>query len=115
MASIEAGELRQIDDDMDSIMAGLNCGTPSLIAWPDLISGLRYLIAIDDEDAEDAMQGLADADVISGESGAAGLAGLLAFGKEIGLSSTDQVLVISTEGATDPLAYRRIVSHATSR
>lgn len=109
LASIEAGELRQIDDDMDSIMAGLNCGTPSLIAWPDLTSGLRYLIAIDDEDAEAAMRALADVDVISGESGAAGLAGLLAFGKEIGLSPTDQVLVISTEGATDPVAYRRIV------
>lgn len=115
MASIEAGEMRQIDDDLDSIMAGLNCGTPSLTAWPDLLSGLRYVVAIDDEDAEAGMRALADANVISGESGAAGLAGLLAFGTEIGLSPTDQVLVISTEGATDPVAYRRIVSHATSR
>ena len=115
MASIEAGEMRQIDDDLDSIMAGLNCGTPSVIAWPDLISGLRYLIAIDDSDAECAMRELAKVGVVSGESGAAGLAGLLAFGFEVGLTKDDRVLVVSTEGATDPVAYRRIVALATSR
>jgi diaminopropionate ammonia-lyase len=112
MASIEAGEMRQIDDELDSIMAGLNCGTPSLTAWPDLISGLRYLIAIDDQDAEDAMRELAKAGVVSGESGAAGLAGLLAFGSEIGLTKHDRVLVVSTEGATDPVGYQRIVGGA---
>jgi len=115
MASIEAAEMCQIDGDLDSIMAGLNCGTPSLTAWPDLLSGLRYVVAIDDEDAEDAMRELANAGVLSGESGAAGLAGLLAFGSEIGLTKSDRVLVVSTEGATDPVAYRRIVALATSR
>jgi diaminopropionate ammonia-lyase len=38
--------------------------------------------------------------VTAGESGAAGLAGLLAFRDELGLSPSDTVLVVNTEGAT---------------
>ena len=90
-------------------MAGLNCGTPSPIAWPILHSGISAFVTVDDTDAEDAMRALAEVGVESGESGAAGLAGLLAFGPELGLTRSDRVLVISTEGATDPVAYARIV------
>ena len=58
---------------------------------------------------QEAMRALADAGIVSGESGAAGLAGLLAFGPQLGLRPDDHVLVVSTEGDTDPVAYRRIV------
>ena len=108
--SIKVDELVQLDGALDSIMAGLNCGTPSQVAWPHLRSGVADVVAIADADAEDAMRALAQVGVQSGESGAAGLAGLLAFGAELDLRAEDRVLVFSTEGATDPVAYHRIVT-----
>lgn len=109
LESIRAGERVQLDGPLDSIMAGLNCGTPSPLAWPELLAGLEYAAAVTDADAEDAMRALAAIGVISGESGAAGLAALLAHGPELGLAPSDRILVVSTEGATDQRAYRRIV------
>lgn len=110
LQSIGAGELVQIDGALDSIMAGLNCGTPSPVAWPDLVAGLNHLAAVDDADAEQAMRDLATVGVVSGESGAAGYAALIAHQAELGLTPHDRVLVISTEGATDPDAYRQIMA-----
>lgn len=109
LESIRAGGLVHLDGELDSIMAGLNCGTPSPLAWPDLVAGLDRLAAVDDADAETAMRGLASIGVVSGESGAAGLAALQAHREALGLVPSDRVLVISTEGATDPAAYERIV------
>lgn len=108
-ASAVAGEPTAIGGSLSSIMAGLNCGMPSLVAWPELIGGVEAFVAVEDRDAENAMRVLAAAGVVSGESGAAGLAGLLAFAGDLALAPQDRVLVISTEGATDPVAYRRIV------
>jgi diaminopropionate ammonia-lyase len=110
LASVEAGRPTQIGGNLDSIMAGLNCGFPSLVAWPDVSTGIRYFVSVEDADAEEAMRLLAKSHVVSGESGAAGLAGLLAFRQELGLTAAEHVLVISTEGATDPDAYREIVA-----
>lgn len=110
LAGIEAGEPRQTRAPQDSIMAGLNCGTPSRVAWNDLVSGIDWFTTVTDRDAEDSMRALAAEGLVSGESGAAGLAGLLVFGHDIGLRPTDRVLVFSTEGATDPDSYRRITA-----
>jgi diaminopropionate ammonia-lyase len=99
-------------------MAGLCCGVPSLVAWPIIAKGIDMFVAIDDEWAREAMRALASAGVVSGETGAAGLAGLLALlsGPDaeqrrqlLGLTPESRVVVISTEGATDPVAYQRIV------
>lgn len=109
LESIRLGESVQLDGALDSIMAGLNCGTPSPLAWPELVAGLQYVTAVTDEDTEDAMRALADIGVVSGESGAAGLAALFAHGPDVGLTSSDRVLIVSTEGATDQGAYHRIV------
>jgi diaminopropionate ammonia-lyase len=115
LESIRLGECVQLTGALDSIMAGLNCGTPSPLAWPDLLAGLQYVAAVSDDDAEDAMRALAEVGVVSGESGAAGLAALLAHGPEVGLTGSDRVLVVSTEGATDQAAYRRIVGDPSPR
>jgi diaminopropionate ammonia-lyase len=109
LESARAGRPVQLSGALDSIMAGLNCGTPSRIAWPIVSACVEKFVAVSDDDAEQAMRALADAGVVSGESGAAGLAGLLAFGPQLDLRPDDQVLVVSTEGDTDPAAYRRIV------
>lgn len=46
---------------------------------------------------------------MTGESGAAGLAGVVAHAADLGLRDTDDVLVVSAEGATDPVAHAAIV------
>lgn len=97
-------------------MAGLNCGTPSMIAWPLLERSLAACVAIDDERARDAVRLLAADGIESGESGAAGLGGLLEItdrtpgaASQLGLGSSARVLVFSTEGPTDPDAWEQIV------
>ncbi len=117
LASIEAGKLVTVPGPHDSIMAGLNCGTPSSIAFPTLLAGLDLSVAIDDSYAEEAMRTLAGCGIVSGETGAAALAGLealLALAEaevrtELGLDPNATVLLLVTEGATDPESYRRIV------
>ena len=119
LASIEAGHPTTIEVDATaSIMAGLNCGTPSTAAWPDLTAGIDAYVAVTDDQAREAVRALAAAGVVSGESGAAGVAGLLALGadrgarRRLGISPESRVFAISTESATDPDAYRGIVEGA---
>ncbi|SMB78361.1 diaminopropionate ammonia-lyase [Deinococcus hopiensis] len=116
--SLEAGKLTEVPGPHASIMAGLNCGNTSPLAWPYLQGGLSASIAISDGQAKEAMRLLAQDGVVSGESGAAGAGGLLALLRHedaantrawLGLTPESTVLVISTEGATDPQAYARIV------
>lgn len=116
LESARAGRPVALENSQGSIMAGLNCGTPSTVAWPRLFACLDAYIAIPDERAMEAMRLLADHGVESGESGAAGLAGLLEVAgrtearEALGLDREARVLVLNTEGATDPDAYRQIVS-----
>lgn len=107
----------------DSIMAGLNCGAVSLTAWPVVRRGAELFMTVSDDIAREAMRRLArpsagDPGVVAGESGAAGLAGLLAVlhlpefdaaKRFLRLGPDSAVMVVNTEGATDPDAYRRIV------
>lgn len=99
-----------------SIMAGLNCGTPSTVAWPAISAATDVYIAIPDERAREAMRVLAASGIEAGESGAAGLAGLLEIARAdkvrdaLQLDERAVVLVLNTEGATDPEAYQRIVA-----
>ena len=91
-------------------------GTPSSAAWPDLRDAIDAFVAVSDERARQAMRELAAAGIVAGESGAAGLAGLSevmechrATAERLGVGAGSRVLVISTEGATDPVAYASIV------
>jgi diaminopropionate ammonia-lyase len=117
LRSMEAGELTTIPGPHDSIMAGLNCGTPSIVAWPWVRSGFDAFVAIGDDRAREGMRSLDRAGVVAGETGAAGIGGLtdvLADGDartRLGLGPTSRVLVLCTEGATDPDAYEKIVGH----
>ncbi len=107
----------------DSIMAGLNCGRVSLTSWPVVRRGVELFITVADGYAEEAMRRLArpvagDHAIVAGESGAAGLAGLLALLEApeleaakafLHLHSATRVMIINTEGATDPAGYARVV------
>jgi diaminopropionate ammonia-lyase len=73
--SFEAGEPVTVPGPHRSMMAGLNCGTLSSIAWPILRDGLTAAISVPDDRAAEAMRMLAANGIESGESGAAGLAG----------------------------------------
>ena len=115
LASAEVGGLVHLPGPHDSIMAGLNCGSPSVVAWPAVSKGVDLFVEIEDHWAREAMRMLAGAGVVSGETGAAGLAGLLAVAREgdrgaLGLTGEARVLVFNCEGATDPGAYRRILA-----
>jgi diaminopropionate ammonia-lyase len=123
LASMRAGEVVTIPGPQDSIMAGLNCGTPSLLAWPIVSAGTDAFVEIDDERAREAMRLLAGVGVVAGETGAAGLGGLIEMlgGPDAGaarefllVDETTNILVFVTEGATDPGAYREIVGHDPS-
>jgi diaminopropionate ammonia-lyase len=61
-----------------TVMNGLNCGTPSSLAWPYLRDGLDAAITVTDTDAASAMASLLRSGVAAGPSGAASLAGLRA-------------------------------------
>jgi diaminopropionate ammonia-lyase len=100
LASAAAGELVEVPGPHDSVMAGLNCGRASITAWPVVSRGIEAFAAVSDDRAREAVRLLARDGVTAGESGAAGLAGLLAFRDELALSRTDTVLVINTEGDT---------------
>lgn len=117
LRSVEAGHPVDVPGPHDSVMAGLNCGRPSPVAWPFVSGGTSAFVAVPDARAEDAMRLLARDGVVSGESGAAGLAGLLAaltgpdagpHRAALGVDGDSRVLVISTEGATDPQGYARV-------
>src|SRR6185312_3179212 len=118
LQSARAGQMVEAPGPHTSIMAGLCCGVPSLVAWPIIARGVDVFVAVADEWARAAMRELAGAGIVSGETGSAGLAGLLALlsgpqadehRRLLGLTSESRVVVISTEGATDPEAYKRIV------
>jgi diaminopropionate ammonia-lyase len=74
LASLRAGQPVSVPT-ANTIMAGLNCGTVSSIAWPYFSAGLDAAIAVTDDAARRAAADLAAAGISSGPSGAASLAG----------------------------------------
>ncbi|MFK4083175.1 pyridoxal-phosphate dependent enzyme [Kribbella sp. NPDC020789] len=94
--SLLAGELLSIPTAA-TVMAGLNCGTPSTLAWPVLHSGLDHATTVDDAAALQASADLATAGISSGPSGAATLAGLRAARSRLPLTASSTVILISTE------------------
>jgi diaminopropionate ammonia-lyase len=87
-----------------TIMAGLNCGTPSATAWPVLHAGLDAAVVVTDGEAAQAVLGLRTAGVDAGPCGAAALAGVRALTRTAPLAASATILLLSTEGrAANPL------------
>jgi diaminopropionate ammonia-lyase len=107
--SVRAGRPVTVPARGHTCMAGLNCGTPSLVAFETNLLGYDCLVTIDDDFAEEAVRLLHADGIDAGESGAAGLAGLLAQGPALGLNASDTVLAFLTERPSDPESFRRIV------
>ncbi len=117
------GEPHPVEGDMPTMMAGLACGVPNRISWDILRNHATAFVSCPDWVAAKGMRMLGapmqgDPRVVSGESGAVGM-GLLATVMEddgcaglrelLGLDKKSDVLLFSTEGATDPENYRRVV------
>jgi diaminopropionate ammonia-lyase len=118
-----AGRPVAVSGNLDTVMAGLACGEVSPLAWEIVSAGANAYAVVDDRFALDAMRALArpaagDPAIVAGETGASGLALLLAAaGQEaiwrtLGLDARSRVLLIGSEGDTDPEIYRQIVGGA---
>jgi diaminopropionate ammonia-lyase len=114
LAALRAGQIVTLSGHRHSLMAGLNCGTASSTAWPWLQRGFDGVVTVEDGRAEEAMRVLAAEGVVAGETGAAGTAALLELASTGALAEAagakrPRVLLLSTEGATDPVSWERIV------
>lgn len=111
---------------VDSVMAGLACGETSPLAWRFLQPCVDVFMTIEDEQAIEAMRTLSqgserDTPIVAGESGVAGLAALEWLrsdpqrSEQVGLTAESRVLIISTEGATAPREYTRLVGQSAEQ
>jgi diaminopropionate ammonia-lyase len=116
MESARAGGIAEVPGPHGSIMAGLNAGRPSLVAWPLVSGGFDLFCAVEDEVAVDGMRRLAGLGLAAGEcsGGAVGAAGRLLADpgarEALAASPGTTALVLLTEGVTDPEGYRRLVA-----
>jgi len=118
LQSLVAGEPVTTPGPHRSMMAGMNCGTVSDIAWPVMSERFDWAVAIEDDPAAEAMRLLADEGIVVGETGAGAVGALLAVAAEgdglaaLGLGSHSTVVCLCTEGATDPVNYERVVGRS---
>lgn len=126
LASALAGVPTAVAGELDTKMEGLRCAEISPVAWPAITATVNAFVAIEDEWSFRAMRRLAhpmggDPPIVAGASGACGLAALaailddptlLALRQAAGLSADSRVLVINSEGATDPALYRMVTGKA---
>jgi diaminopropionate ammonia-lyase family len=116
LQSARQGRAARATGTVDSVMAGLACGEASPLAWRFLAPAVDAFQTIADDDAVNAMRILAagsdgDVAIVGGESGVAGLAGLIAISaspalrRQAAIDAESRVLVVNTEGATAPLLY----------
>ncbi len=122
--SIEAGTPRRVPGVAESFMACLSAGEISPVAWEILKTAADDVVALPDEAAEECMRLLAagvagDPGIVAGESGCAATAGLISASLDDQIRNTlmldpgSRILVIGSEGATDPETYERVVGQPT--
>ncbi|MCD4685930.1 MAG: diaminopropionate ammonia-lyase [Anaerolineae bacterium] len=117
------GQPHSFSGDLDTIMAGLACGDPSPLAWTILRDCADVFLSCPDYVAAKGMRVYGvplkdDPFIVSGESGAVTLGALMfimerpelkELRERLGLNRKSQVLLINSEGNTDPNHFRRIV------
>ena len=123
------GNIRIVDGDLNTIMAGLACGEPNITSWDILKNHVDCFISAEDVVAARGMRMLSaplkgDTQVVSGESGAAPFGALATImlndeyselRKKLDLNSNSKVLLFSTEGDTDPQRWKNIIWEAKDR
>lgn len=123
--SARAGHPVRIKHGEPTVMAMLECYEPSLVAWRVLSRVADAFMTVDEEDAVAAMKRLArptgdDPAIVAGESGGVGFAALRKAASDsylkaaLGLGAASRILLINTEGATDPARYTKLVGISPS-
>ncbi len=124
-ASARASRPTRIRGALDTVMAGLACGDPSRLAWDILHDGADHFLTLPDAAVAPVMRLLFDGvaggpRIVAGESAVAGLAALIAataqptLTDQLGLAPDSRVLVLGTEGATDPEQFQRLTGRQAS-
>lgn len=122
-AKADDGKIHTVTGAMDTIMAGLACGVPNLVAWDIIGHHADGFTSCPDYITAKGMRILGnpignDEKIISGESGAVGVgltAALLSdpdlaeYRDMIGLDKNSRILCFNTEGDTYKEGYRSIV------
>lgn len=119
-ASALAGKRVSLEAKVKTIMAGLESGEASPLAWRLLEQGTDFFMTVPDSVVPECMRLLAaspygDPPIVAGESAVAGLAALLyllddlALRDKLELDSTSSILLFGTEADTDPDLYFRLV------
>lgn len=118
--SAKAGGMTNVAVTSETIMAGLSCGEPSELAWEILAEEAQDFLTIPDSIIAPIVRLLArpeegDPAIDAGESGVAGLAALIAarhdkdLSDKLGLNAKARVLLIGSEGVTDPAIFAMIM------
>lgn len=124
--SAQAGQLTEMNIETETVMAGLSCGIPSLLAWEILASIGTDFLRMPESIVGPTMLRLAkplgnDASIVAGESAVAGLACVLAAAEQpelkatLGLDAESRVLFIGSEGATDEAIYAEMIAAAQAQ
>ena len=116
--SIVAATPTLIDTAEETLMAGLSCGEVSDVAWQILKPSLSHCITISDDAVRPLMRWFyhRSHSIEAGECSTSGLAALLqahadgAAWQEMGFDADSVVLLIGTEGATDPDFFAQTVA-----
>ncbi len=120
------GRAHTVEGDPLTIMAGLNCGTPCGVTWPVLRDRSSFLCACADSFAERGMRAYAhpaggDPPIVSCGSGAVTYGLLLhileseRLREMFGIGADSVILLVNTEGDTDPGEYARVTGAAPHR
>lgn len=126
-AKINDGKPHASTGSCETVMAGLNCAEPCLVTYPTLRDYPVAYAACPDFVTEEGMWLLGkplagDDKVVSGESGAVGMGLLYELNQNpdlakiktrLGLNENSVVLLISTEGNTDPDHYAEVLAKET--
>ncbi len=119
--SAKAGAPTNVVIEEETLMAGLSCGEPSPLAWNILSENAQDFLTIPESTVAPAMR-LAgrpignDPSIVAGESAVAGLAAVIAGASQddlcakLGLNEMSRVLLIGSEGATDPEIYAQLMA-----
>jgi diaminopropionate ammonia-lyase len=119
-ASAKVGAPTSVKIEKETLMAGLSCGEPSQIAWKILENSVHGFMTIPDTLVAPAVRMLAngqsgDCGIEVGESAVAGLIGLIcgatsqSLRDEMKLDTQSRVLIIGSEGVTDPNQFQAIM------
>ena len=120
--SAQAGKPIVVTGDLETLMAGLACGEVSSLAWTILQNGADDFMTLSEEAIPQAMRMLASGEqtevaIEGGESAVPGFAAAIIakqapnFAEKLNLTEDSRVLVIGTEGATDPDLYQQIIDN----